>query len=129
MVRNYKISGEFPVLSTLRGQTFYGGNNDLVANTWRWWGYWVFPNAIPGETPMVELAEFMSEVDVDAYYTQRGKAWIRAHIAGLPRLALGKLTRAYVPVPWKLTSAPFLQGSMYLLLKLARICSATFCQT
>jgi hypothetical protein len=98
--RNYRVCGHFPVLSTLRGQTFYGGNNDVVANSLDSWGYWVFPNSIPGEKTMHELSRTMSEYEVDVYYFDRGVAWVRQHAFALPRLVLGKLVRAYVPVPW-----------------------------
>jgi len=100
-LRNRAICGHFPVLSTLRGQTFYGGNNPVVANDFEYWGYWVFPNAIPGETPMAELAKTKTEYEVDVYYYEQGKAYIAGHLAGMPRLCLGKLVRAYLPVPWK----------------------------
>ncbi len=99
--RNYHVCGHFPVLSTLRGQTFYGGNNSVVADTLEYWGYWIFPNSIPGEPTMYELSRTMSEHEVDVYYFNRGVAWVRQHAAAMPRLVLGKLIRAYVPVPWK----------------------------
>lgn len=102
--RNYRVCGHFPVLSTLRGQTFYGGNNAVVADTLEFWGYWVFPNSIPGERPMYELSQTMSEYEVDVYYFNHGVAWIRQHVSAMPRLILGKLVRAYVPVPWKLSA-------------------------
>jgi hypothetical protein len=100
-VRNYHVCGHFPVLSTLRGQTFYGGNNPVVANTMELWGYWVFPDAIPGESKAAEMARTMSEYDLDVYYFGRGKAYVAKEWFSLPRLVLGKLIRAYVPVPWK----------------------------
>ncbi|MDA1043890.1 MAG: hypothetical protein O3C57_01565 [Verrucomicrobia bacterium] len=99
-VRNYRICHHFPVLSALRGQTFYGGNNEIVLHDKKWWGYWIFPNQIPGETEMVKLAKTMSEYEVDVYYHDRGKAFIAAHKPEMPKLLLGKLTRAYVPIPW-----------------------------
>lgn len=99
--RNYGLCRHFPVFSTLRGQTFYGGNNEVVANTLEHWGYWVFPNLVPGESPMGALADTMTEYEVDAYYYEKGKAFIRANGFAMPRLWLGKLVRAYVPVPWK----------------------------
>ena len=100
-VRNHRICGRFPVLSTLRGQTLYGGNNRVVADQLIYWGYWVFPNEIPGETPMVELARTMSEIEVDEYYYNKGKRYVWKHRLSMPRLLLGKLVRAYVPVPWR----------------------------
>ena len=98
--RNYQLCGKFPVFSALRGQTFYGGNNPVVADDFHYWGFWIFPNSIPGETPMVELARTMSDHEVDAYYYAKGKAYIRSHLAGMPKLWVGKLVRAYVPIPW-----------------------------
>ena len=103
LARNYRACGHFPVLSTLRGQTFYGGNNARVADTLEYWGCWVFPNDIPGETPMVELARTMSEYEVDAHYFRKGVRHVREHGFVMPRLWLGKFIRAYVPVPWKPT--------------------------
>ncbi len=99
--RNYAVCRHFPVFSTLRGQTFYGGNNEVVANTLEHWGYWVFPNLVPGESPMGALADTMSEYEVDVYYYEKGKAYVRANWFAVPRLWLGKIVRAYVPIPWK----------------------------
>jgi hypothetical protein len=99
------VCGHFPVLSTLRGQTFYGGNNTVVAKDFKYWGYWVFPNSIPGEKPMVELAKTLTEYEVDAYYYSKGKQYIAGNPLSMPRLLIGKLVRAYVPIPWRLTRA------------------------
>ncbi|MDA0578700.1 MAG: hypothetical protein O3B24_11455, partial [Verrucomicrobia bacterium] len=101
--RNYRVCGAFPVLSTLRGQTFYGGNNALTAEHLKHWGYWVFPNAIPGETTLYELSRTMRELEVDVYYYEQGRAYLREHPARIPGLMIGKLIRAYVPVPWHWT--------------------------
>lgn len=100
-LRNYSVCGRFPVLSTLRGQTFYGGNNPIVADTLEYWGYWVFPDEIPGEKSMREMSATMSEDQVDCYYFAKGRQYIRTHWFSMPRLLLGKFVRAYVPVPWK----------------------------
>lgn len=100
-MRNYAVCGRFPVFSTLEGQTFYGGNNSIVAEDLEQWGYWVFPDQIPGEKKMREMATAMSELDVSDYYVNKGKCFLRQNWFSLPRLWLGKLTRAYVPVPWK----------------------------
>ena len=99
--RNYHVCGHFPVFSTLRGQTLYGGNNTVVANELEFWGYWIFPNSIPGEIPMAKLSETKSEYEVDCYYYSLGKQYMRDHWFSMPRLFLGKVIRAYVPVPWK----------------------------
>jgi hypothetical protein len=100
IARNYHTCGH-PVISTLKGQTLYGGNNEIVANDLNWWGYWVFPDMVPGETPMRELAKTMSEYEVDHYYTQKAVAYMKDNGFSYPRLLLGKVIRAYVPIPWK----------------------------
>ncbi len=117
--RNHAVCGHFPVLSTLRGQTFYGGNNPVVAGTLDYWGYWVFPNQIPGEPTLAELAVTRSEYEVDAYYYGRGQAFIRGNLAGMPRLWLGKLVRAYVPLPWKPSLGSYAVNGFRALLYLA----------
>jgi branched-subunit amino acid transport protein AzlD len=43
----------------------------------------------------------MSEYEVDVYYTEKGRQFIRTHATRMPWLLLGKLVRAYVPIPWK----------------------------
>jgi len=100
ITRNYALSGEFPILSTIEGETLYGANNDYVASNLAVWGYWVFPNEIPGETAKKDLAATMTERQVDRYYHRKGIAFLRQHWFGLPRLELGKLIRGFVPVPW-----------------------------
>jgi hypothetical protein len=101
ILRNHRVAGEAPVLSTLRGQTFYGGNNPVVATNMGYWGYWVFPNQIPGETPMADLARTKSEYETDDYYFRRGIAYIKGNLHSYPLLLVGKCVRAYIPIPWK----------------------------
>jgi len=103
-VRNWRVCGRFPVLSTLQGQTFYGGNNPLTARPGEYWGYWVFPDFIPGERSMRELAAEMDEQAVSEYYMRRGLEYLRRNVRQWPVLAAGKLVRAYAPVPWKRTA-------------------------
>jgi hypothetical protein len=104
------------VLSTLRGQTFYGGNNEVVARRGEFWGYWVFPNLIPGETPLVELARTRTEWEVDDYYFRKGVVFLKANGASLPSLVAGKLVRAYWPIPRTLTRAGLAVGAFRALL-------------
>jgi hypothetical protein len=98
--RNYLVSGQFPILSTIEGETLYGANNDFVNSNLSVWGYWVFPDEIPGETPKKVLAQSMSERQMDIYYHRKGMAFLKTHWFQLPRLELGKIIRAFVPVPW-----------------------------
>lgn len=100
IARNYAVSGYFPILSAMEGETLYGGNNSLVANDLSVWGYWVLPNEIPGEQSKYELASARSEPEVNRYYHYRAIEFIRANWFALPRLLTGKLVRGFVPVPW-----------------------------
>jgi hypothetical protein len=117
VVRNYSLSGE-PILSTIEGETLYGANNEFVANNLAYWGYWVFPNEIPGEIPKNVLAKSMSERGNDLYYHRKGMAFLKSHVRDLPRLELGKLIRSFVPVPWVPNTATdavfFVRGLLYL---------------
>ncbi len=101
IARNWLVSGGFPVISTLRGETFYGGNNATVANDLLSWGYWIMPDEIPGETTKRELSQKLSSLELDRYYFRKGQQFLQQNWFGLPRLLVGKLVRAYVPVPWK----------------------------
>jgi 4-amino-4-deoxy-L-arabinose transferase-like glycosyltransferase len=119
--RNYQICGHFPAFSALRGQTFYGGNNAVVANDKAFWGYWVFPNQIPGETPMVELAQRMTEYEVDCYYYERGQRFVRENARSMPVLLVGKLVRAYVPIPWGRSFPSYASNAFRLVFMIAAI--------
>jgi hypothetical protein len=107
VIRNYTITGRFPFLSSLEGETFYGSNNEVTATDLRKWGYWIMPNEVPGETSKEDLAKRLgSDAELNDYYHRQGIAWIRSHIPGMPRLIVGKLVRAFVAVPWA-DSPPF----------------------
>jgi hypothetical protein len=101
VTRNYALSGRFPLLSSGGGETFYGANNEITANTLSHWGYWVVVDAIPGETAKAILAKrFPNDIPLDDYYYSRGKEWVSNNVRVLPRLVVGKLVRSFVPVPW-----------------------------
>ncbi len=100
VVRNYAVSGRFPVISTLQGETLYGANNAVVAQNVDYWGYWVFPDEIPDETPKQVLAQTRNELELDGYYHRKAVDFIRANLPHLPRLAVGRIVRGFVPVPW-----------------------------
>jgi len=100
-IRNFSVTGRFPVLSSLEGETLYGANNDATANNLKDWGYWVVPDKIPGETPKNDLANrFSSALELNDYYHDKAVAWIRGHLTAMPRLVVGKMVRAATPVPW-----------------------------
>jgi hypothetical protein len=116
--RNYHLCGHFPVFSSIRGETFYGSNNDVVANSLQEWGYWIFPDLIPGAPVKQQLASGLGEYELDRYYYNAGKEWIRAHWLEMPRLILGKLIRAYVPMPWAPSAGAFAAAAYRLALYL-----------
>lgn len=116
-LRNYSLTGRFPLLSSIEGETLYGANNPVVANDLENWGYWVMPNEIPGETPKLDLAKTgMTDLELNDYYHRKGIVWIKQNIPALPRLVLGKLIRGFVPVPWKPKLGSFFAFSYRLLL-------------
>ena len=100
MYRNYTVSGDFPVMSTLMGLTLYGGNNQVVMEDRDYWGYWVYPNEIPGEPTVRSLSESMSDAALNKHYQKKGVQFMTEHKKDMPFLCLGKLVRAYVPIPW-----------------------------
>lgn len=107
VTRNYALTGRFPVLSSIGGETFYGANNERAASDLNFWGGWLFPDAIPGETPKAVLAKRLpSDLALSDYYYSRGMAWIRNNVARLPRLVLGKIVRGFVPIPWANSPSP-----------------------
>ena len=101
LVRNYAVSGRFPLFSALEGEVLYGSNNEVVANDLYEWGYWIVPSRIPGEPPKPSWCNvFHSNAELNDYYHRKAMEWIRGHLSSMPRLELGKFVRAFVPVPW-----------------------------
>lgn len=119
MLRNYAVSGAFPLLSALEGETLYGANNEVSATDLGYWGYWVFPDLIPGETPKKQLGKRLSEKELNTYYHTRAILYVKANWFVYPRLILGKLVRGFVPVPWRPTVSTYLADACRLVLYLA----------
>jgi hypothetical protein len=71
-----------------------------VANDVQYWGHWIWTDEIPGELKHVELAARMSPYDACQYRKHRAFEYFKTHWRSYPRLLLGRLIRAYVPVPW-----------------------------
>jgi hypothetical protein len=114
--RNYAIVHRFPFLSSIEGETLYGGNNERVATDLQYWGYWIQPDLIPGEPRKADLMRTMDQLSINDYYHRRAVNWIHNNLASLPRLYLGKLTRAFVPMPWVPSVASYFAFSYRLLL-------------
>jgi hypothetical protein len=100
VARNYAVTGHFPVLSGMEGETLYGGNNERVSTDLGVWGYWIMPDQIPGEKTKRDLAQTRTEWELNLYYHDRAMQFIRANWYAVPRLMVGKLVRGFVPVPW-----------------------------
>ncbi|MEI8122502.1 MAG: hypothetical protein WCI20_10655 [bacterium] len=100
LVRNWIHYDRFPMFGAGGGETLWGGNNEVSAEVGaRYWGYFVFPDHIPGEIPMSVLARTHTESEVDDYYREKAMRWIRANPRKMPGLVCGKIIRAYVPIP------------------------------
>ncbi len=97
--RNYAVSGAFPLLSAQEGETFYGANNSTVRTYVFNYGFYNLPDDIPGERPKKELAQKMTEVELDRYYRRKGLEYIRQSWFVYPFLIMGKLMRGFVPIP------------------------------
>jgi len=101
LLRNYTVTGRFPLLTTFYGEAYYGSNNDVTANDLEYWGGWTFPDAIPNETPKKVLAQHLpNDVALNDYYIHKGNQWVETHRAALPRLLLGKAVRSFALIPW-----------------------------
>jgi hypothetical protein len=72
----------------------------VVANDLTQWGYWIIPDEIPGEVRKADLARGHTDMYLSDYYHRRALEWITHHLSTFPRLVLGKLIRAFVPMPW-----------------------------
>jgi hypothetical protein len=108
IVRNYAVSGHFPILSATEGETLYGGNNPLVESELNLWGYWITPNDIPGERSKLELSREKTEAQVNTYYHDKGMRYIREHLSALPLLVVGKIIRGFVPIALSPSPTPLL---------------------
>jgi hypothetical protein len=108
VVRNYAVSGHFPILSATEGETLYGGNNSVVETKSNLWGYWVGPDYIPGERSKQELSREKTEAEVNTYYHDKGMRYIREHLSALPLLAVGKIIRGFVPIALSPSPVPLL---------------------
>jgi hypothetical protein len=114
VARNYQTFNHFPILGAGGGETFFGGNNDLAADRKSpMWGYIVQPGNIPGATPLVVLAATMNEYEVDKYWMEQGRLWLTTNPSKIPGLVVGKLRRAFIPIPYNARSPVVLASSAY----------------
>jgi hypothetical protein len=124
-IRNARVTGRFPVLAAIEGETFRGSNNPVVARDERYWGSWIMPDEIPGETPKFELARSMSDVELSRHYHEQGVEWIEENPRDFAWLIVGKLVRGFLPIPWNPQTATYVAFAYRgLILLLAAILAA-----
>lgn len=93
-VRNKQVHGEWVLIATNGGSTFYGSNNDIVLRDRRELGYWVTTRRLPGR----ELVDATpNEVAHDKAEWALGKQWVRENWKSMPLLSLYKLARLWLP--------------------------------
>jgi hypothetical protein len=99
ILRNYRLTGVFPVLAGVEGVTFYGSYNSAIAARGPNFGGWIPPESIPGQEKAVQLAKRMSEAQMIQYY--RAKAWqfIEGHWRLLPVLMVMHAIHPFFPDP------------------------------
>ena len=91
-VRNHEVHGEWILVATNGGTTFWGGNNDLVLNERKHYGYWVPSTQLP-DRGKIDAAS--NEVERDDIEWQLGKDWVREHWTSMPLLELYKFARLW----------------------------------
>ncbi|HLH05454.1 MAG TPA: hypothetical protein VKX25_21980 [Bryobacteraceae bacterium] len=123
ILRNYFDSGDFPLLTAIDGEQLYGGNNPVAANDLLYWGYWVLPDEIPGQTPKRVLFAQLGEAGMNRYYLRKGFEYAKNHAREYPRLLVGKLVRGFVPVPWLPSISALLANLIRLLLYVVAVWS------
>lgn len=92
-MRNYKVHGTLVLVATNGGSTFYGGNNDWAISNVRNYGAWVSTRLLPG----ADADALKAEAERDRSQWQRGKQWVRTHLAWMPLLVTAKYVRLWLP--------------------------------
>jgi hypothetical protein len=100
MVRNYRITGDFPVIAGNDGNALWGAYNPRVAAWGNGFARWIHPDGIPGEERVQNLARRMSEWEISRYYHAKGVQFIKSHPGAVVALMAGHLVRTFMPVGW-----------------------------
>ncbi len=90
-VRNYLVHGQFVLIASNGGSTFYGANNDRVAGEWQSLGYWIPTNKLP-HRDLIDAQT--TEVAHDNMEWKLGWDWVKANpgkAALLEPLKVGRL--------------------------------------
>jgi 4-amino-4-deoxy-L-arabinose transferase-like glycosyltransferase len=94
--RNYRVHGQFVLVATNGGSTFYGGNNDRVVTERRYYGYWLSTVELP-HRDLVEAQP--NEVAHDDMEWKLGKDWVKENPGQFAFAAALKLARLAVGLP------------------------------
>ena len=98
-VRNYRVFDRFCLVTTNGGSTFWGTNNEVVADPGsEKWGYWVTTNFDP-ETKEREVWIHDNEVDHDRAEWRLGRRFLMQNPGKIPVLIVGKLWNLVSPFP------------------------------
>lgn len=95
-VRNYRVHGEFVLVATNGGSTFYGANNDRVVTERRLYGYWLSTVELP-HRDLIDAQP--NEVAHDAMEWKLGMDWVKSHPKQFTFAAGLKLARLAVGLP------------------------------
>lgn len=95
-VRNYRVHGEFVLVATNGGSTFYGANNDRVVTERRYYGYWLSTVELP-HRDLIEAQP--NEVAHDDMEWKLGIDWVKSHPKEFAFAAGLKLARLAVGLP------------------------------
>lgn len=93
-IRNQRVHGQFVLVATNGGSTFYGSNNDRVLNDPDFFGGWISTVHLPGRE-FIEAAS--GEVAHDKREWELGKQWVNENVSSLPLLLLYKFSRMWLP--------------------------------
>jgi len=103
--RNYFVHGEFVLLATNGGSTFYGGNNDRVVTEPKYFGYWLSTTDLP-HRDLIDATP--NEVAHDKMEWKLGIDWVQSHPEKFALAALFKIARLPVGLPdWDSGRLPY----------------------
>jgi 4-amino-4-deoxy-L-arabinose transferase-like glycosyltransferase len=94
-LRNYVVHDRYVLVASNGGSTFWGANNQLVLDDPALRGDWVSTERMAREKAVVRQIE--NEIDRDSAEWAYGKAFVREHLADLPRLAMYKVYALWTP--------------------------------
>lgn len=97
-VRNRIVFDRFALISTNGGSTFWGANNDGVAEPGEKWGSWISTN-FDRQRKRREVLSLANEVDRDRKEWQFGREFVLNNPGKMPLLIAGKLWRLLRPFP------------------------------